>query len=165
MKHLHVLGLITLAWGQKPPQLLATLILRRSALSRFKILRPALRCNGRCEIGELLRLKRKDLVAGLRRLQSAACALARCYVRRRLGAVGIEVADNAGLNAQGVLQRGDRVLPTRLRVGDECLIGLAARRRRIIGRERAVDLLYIIGNALCLSEQLLGTLDRRLKLL
>ena len=68
MKHLHVLGLIALAGGQKTPQLLAALILRRRALGRFKILRPALRCNGRREIGELLSLKRKDLVAGLCRL-------------------------------------------------------------------------------------------------
>ena len=58
MKHLHVLGLIALARGQKPPQLLAALILRRRALSRFQILRPALRYNGRREIGELLSLKR-----------------------------------------------------------------------------------------------------------
>lgn len=59
---------MALARRQKPPQLLAALILRRRALSRFKILRPALRCNGRREIGELLSLKRKDLVARLRRL-------------------------------------------------------------------------------------------------
>jgi hypothetical protein len=127
-------------------------ILRRGALSRFKILRPALSCDGRREIAELLSLKREDLVAGLRRLQRAACALARSHQRRRLGTVGVEVADNAGLHAQGVLQRGDRVLPTRLRVGDECLIGLTARRRRIIGRERAVDLLHVVGNALRLGE-------------
>ncbi len=162
MKHLHVRGLIALARRQKPPQLLAALVLRRWATSRFKILRPALRRDGRGEISEAVEgLKREDLVAGLRRLQRAACALARCHLApTSAGAVGLEVADNTGLHPQGVLLRCcDGVLPTRLRVGDVWLIGLGARRRRVVGRERAVDLLYIIGNALGLSEQLLGTLD------
>ena len=36
---------------------------------------------------------------------------------------------------------------------------------RISGRERAIDLLDVVGDALRLSQQLLGPLDRRLKLL
>ena len=104
------------AGAQEPPQLLATLILRRGALRRLKGLRPALRGDGRREIGELLRLKRKDLIAGLRRRKAARCRLARRHQRRRLGAVGVEIADDAGLHAQRILQGSDRVLPARLRV-------------------------------------------------
>src|SRR5947208_2640826 len=117
MEHPHVLELIALSRGQKPPELFSALVLRSRALSCFKALRPALSREGSREIGELLSLKRKDLVAGLRCLQSATGTLARRHKRGRLCAVGVEVADDAGLDAERVLQRSDRVLPARLRVG------------------------------------------------
>ena len=156
-------GLIALSRRQKPSELFSALVLRRGALRRFKVLRPALSRESSREIGELLRLKCEDLVAGLGCLQGTTGALTRCHKRGRLDAVGIEVADDAGLNPQGVLQRRDRILPARLSVGDQRLIRLVARGRRIAGRERAIDLLDVVGNSLGLGQQLLGPLDRRLQ--
>ena len=124
-----------------------------------------MRSNGRREIGELLRLQRKELVAGLTRLQRARCALARGYESRHLRAVRIEIADDGGLYPHGVLKTRDSVLPARLRVSDQRLIRLIGGSWRIGGRERPVDLLNVIGDALGLGEQLLGTLDRLLELL
>jgi len=50
-----------------------------------------------CEIGELLGQQGRQLVAGLRCLQSPRCGLARCYKRRHLRTVGVEIGDDAGL--------------------------------------------------------------------
>src|SRR5689334_114392 len=99
VEHLHIGGLIALSWRQETPELLSALILGRGALSRFKALRPALRRRGRREIGKLLRLKREDLVAGLSCLQGATGTLARRYESGRLDAIGVEVANDAGLDA------------------------------------------------------------------
>ena len=68
MEHLHCCGLIALAGGQKAPQLFPALILSDGSLSGLQILCSPLRSNGRGEIGELLRLQRKELIAGLARL-------------------------------------------------------------------------------------------------
>src|SRR5258708_1612858 len=103
VEHLHAEGLIALSRRQKAPELLSALVLRGRTLSRFKALRPPLCRYGSGEIGELLRLKREDLIAGLSSLQGATGTLARRYERGRLCAVGVEVADDAGLNPERVL--------------------------------------------------------------
>lgn len=103
VKHLNVGGLIALSRHQKPSELFSALVLRRCALRRFKVLRPALSRESSREIAELLCLKCEDLVAGLGGLQGAAGTLARRYERRCLDAVGIEVADDTGLNSEGSL--------------------------------------------------------------
>ena len=160
VEHPHVLGLVALSRSQKPSELFSALVLRGRALRRFKALRPALSREGSCEIGELLRLKREDLIAGLGCLQGATGTLTRCHKRGRLDAVGVEVADDAGLDAERVLQCCNRILPPRLSVGYQDLVRLAASGRRITGRERTIDLLNVVSDALGLSQQLLGTLDR-----
>src|SRR5260221_2874226 len=100
VKHLYVGGLIALSRRQKPSKLFSALVLRRRALRRFKILRPALSRESSREIAELLHLKREDLIACLRCLKGATGTLARRHKRRRLNAVGVEVADDAGLNPE-----------------------------------------------------------------
>src|SRR5262245_25844756 len=76
VEHLDGRGLIALTGCEEPPKLLLRLILGGCALGRFKALCPALRCDGRSQIGELLRLKRQELVARLGRLKSPGRALA-----------------------------------------------------------------------------------------
>src|SRR3954453_23648604 len=91
VEHPHVLGLVALPRRQKPPELFSPLVLGYRSLRRLKALRPTLCRDSGGEIGELLRLKCEDLVAGLGGLQGAAGTLARRYERRCLDAVGIEV--------------------------------------------------------------------------
>ena len=160
MEHPHVSGLIALSRRQKPPELFSALVLCGGALTCFKALRPTLSREGSREIGELLRLKRQNLIAGLGRLQGATGTLTRCHKRGRLDAVGVEVADDAGLNPKRVLQRSNRIVPPLLSVGHQHLVRLAAGGRRIAGRESAIDLLDVVGDALGLGQQLLGPLDR-----
>src|SRR3954470_8084121 len=102
VEHPHVLGLIALSRRQKSAELFSALVLSHGALRRFKALRPSLSREGSGEIGELLCLKRQDLIATLRCLQAATGTLARSYKRRRLDSVGIEVADDAGLDPERV---------------------------------------------------------------
>src|SRR3546814_1067951 len=75
----------------------ACLGLDRSVARGFERLSAALRGDRGGEVGELLRLEREKLVAGLRRLQSTARRLAGADERvdRRAGAV--DIADNASL--------------------------------------------------------------------
>ena len=141
------------------------LILGGGLLGGLKTLRPPLGGDGGGEIGKLLGLKRKDLIAGLGCLERAGGRLAGRHERRHLCAVGVEIADDASLHPHGVLQSADRVLPPRLCIGDQRLIGLAGVRAAVGRLERAVDLLNIVGDVLRLGEELLGALDRRLKLL
>ena len=68
MEHPYVGGLVALTWRQEALELLATLILSGGALGSIQHRGPALRGHARGEIGQLLSLQRKDLVAGLRRL-------------------------------------------------------------------------------------------------
>jgi len=97
------LGLIALSRRQKPPELLSALVLRSRALRCFKALRPTLSREDTREIGELLRLKREDLIAGLGCLEGPTGALARRHERRRLNAVSVEVTNDAGLDPESVL--------------------------------------------------------------
>ena len=112
LEHPGVAGLIALAGREKAAKLLAPLLLRGGALGRLNVLGAALRGHDGSEVDELLGLQCEDLVAGLCRLQRTRRRLARCHQRRHRGAVGVEVADNAGLNLEGVLERRDGVLPT-----------------------------------------------------
>ena len=92
--------LIAGARRQKPPKLLLPLILGGGLLGALKALGPSLRGDGGGEVRELLGLERKDLIAGLGRLKRAGRRLARRDQRRHLRAVGVEIADDASLNAQ-----------------------------------------------------------------
>ena len=77
----------------------------------------------------------------------------------------VEVGDHAGLHAHGVLEAGERVLPTRLRVSEKLLRGGRAGIGLRIGlRERLVDRRDAVGDALRLREKLLGPRDRLLEL-
>ena len=157
--------LIAGARRQKPPKLLLPLILGGGLLGALKALGPSLRGDGGGEVRELLGLEGEDLVARLGRLKRAGRRLARGDQRRHLRAVGVEIADDASLNAKSVLQGADRVLPALLSIGDQRLAGLAGVRGSVGRLERMVDLLDIVGNVLGLAQELLGALDRRLKLL
>ena len=114
MEHLNGCGLVTNTLGQEPAKLLPALVLRGRALRGFQALSAPLGSDRCGEIGELLGQQGRQLVAGLRCLQSSRCGLARCHKRRHLGAVGVEIGDDAGLHPQRILQRRDRGLPARL---------------------------------------------------
>ena len=76
-------------------------------------------------------------------------------------AVSIALHD-AGLNAQRVLERRERILPALPGAVDQR--GGARRhvRRAILRRESLIDLLDVIGDALGLMQKLLGLRDRLL---
>jgi hypothetical protein len=66
---------------------------------------------------------------------------------------------HARLHAHGVLEAGERVLPTRLSAGEELLRGgRAGIALRITLRERLIDRSDVVGDALGLGEELLGLL-------
>ena len=153
------------AGAKEAAELFSSLVLRRGLLRGLKRLRAALGSHSSREIGELLRLKREKLVAGLRCRKAAGRRLARRHQGRHLGAVGIEITDHASLHAQRILQGRDRVLPARLRVTDQRLAGLAGVRAAVGGLKRMIDLLDVEGDILRLREKLLRALDRGLKLL
>jgi hypothetical protein len=67
--------LIASAGYEKATKLLPALILGGGALGSFEGVRPSLRGNRCGQIGELLRLQAKELIAGLTGLQRARCAL------------------------------------------------------------------------------------------
>jgi len=116
MKNLNGCGLVTDALGQETPKLLPALVLRRCALRGFEALGAPLGGDRCGEIGKLLGQQGRKLVAGLRCLQSSRRGLARRHKRRHLGAVGVEIGDDAGLHPQRVLQCRDGSLPASLRV-------------------------------------------------
>jgi hypothetical protein len=95
MEHRDGRGLIARAGRQEPPKLLLPLILGGGLLGGLKTLRPTLGGDGGGEIGKLLGLKRKDLIAGLGCLERAGGRLAGRHERRHLCAVGVEIADDA----------------------------------------------------------------------
>jgi len=150
---------------QEATELFPGLVLRRSLLRGLKVLCAALGSHSCGEVGELLRLQGEKLVAGLRCRKAARCRLARRHQGQHLGAVGIEIADDASLHAQRILQGRDGVLPARLRVGYQGRTGLAGVDAAVGGLERVIDLLDVESDVLRLREKLLGTLDRGLKLL
>src|SRR3546814_12990532 len=65
--------------------------------------------------------------------------------------VGVDVADDAGLDTHRILQAADGVLPALARTGDE-LLARGGHRRIAVGRsERLVDVLDVVGDALRLA--------------
>jgi hypothetical protein len=116
MEHLNGCCLVANTLGQKPAKLLPPLVLRGCALRGFQALSAPLGSDRCGEIGELLGQQSRQLVAGLRCLQSSRCRLARCHKRRHLRTVGVDIGDDAGLHPQRILQRRDRGLPASLRV-------------------------------------------------
>ena len=75
MKHPNHRRLIAAAGCEKATKLLPALILRGGTLGSFEILRTSLCGNGGREVGELLCLQTKELIAGLTGLQRARCVL------------------------------------------------------------------------------------------
>ena len=160
MKHLNGCGLVTDTWRQKTAQLLPALILRGCALGCLQVLSASLRRDRSGQISELLGLECCELIAGLCRLQCSGGGLARCHKRRHLRAVGVEIGDDTGVHSQSILQRRNGSLPTRLRVGYQCLARTTGRGRGVGCRKGAIDLSDVVGDALRLIQKLLGALDR-----
>ena len=158
-------GLVPLARNKEATTLLARLFLRGGALRRFDVLRASLCRDGGGEIGELLRLQRQELVAGLCCLERPGRRLARRHQRRHLGAVCVDIADDAGLHLERVLERRDRVPPALACTVDQGLVARAGRRGTIRGREGTIDLTHVVSDPLRLPEKLLRALDRLLDLL
>jgi len=116
MEHLNGCRLVTDTLGQETAKLFPALVLRGCALCSFQVLSTPLGSDRCGEIGELLGQQGRQLVAGLGGLQGPCCGLARCHKRRHLGAVSVEIGDDAGLYPQCILQRRDRGLPASLRI-------------------------------------------------
>src|ERR1700722_3577987 len=100
-------------------------------------------CDGRHdggEVGKLLGLERRELIAGLSGLKRAGRGLARRDQRIDLSAGAVEVLHGASLHAHGVLEAGERVLPAGLRAGEELLAGCRTGIALSIAlRERLID--------------------------
>ena len=119
--------------------MLTTLLGRGRTLGLGQTLRTAVGGHDRGEVGKLLRLQGEKLVAGLGRLQRTGRALALPDKRGHLATVGVDVADNAGLDPHGVLQAADGVLPAFTRLRDKRLIGSRHRCISVGGLERAIE--------------------------
>ena len=165
MVHLRVARLVARSRRQEAAALFLPLCGGGGVLGIRQRLRPAIGGDERGEVGELLGLEREKLVARLRRLKRACRRLARSDQRRHLRAVGVDIADHGGLHTHRVLQAADRVLPTRLRIGDELCVRRRHRGGRVFLAEDLIDLLDVVGDVLRLGEKLLGALHRLLKLL
>ncbi len=75
--------------------------------------------------------------------------------------MGVDIANDAGLDPQSILQTTDAVLPALAGLRDQLLVRLIRRRGVAVnGGERLVDLLDVVGDALRFAEQLLRSLER-----
>src|SRR3546814_383340 len=164
-EHAGTARLIAAAWRQEATALLAALFGGGGSLGRGQGIGSTVRRDDRGEVGELLRLKGEELIAGLGRLERTGGALAAADERRHLGAVGVDVADDAGLHAHRVLKAVDRVLPALARAGDQLLVGSRDRGVAVGGLECLVDLLDVERDVLRFGQQRLRPLDRLLDLL
>ena len=81
------------------------------------------------EIGELRGLEGDELIARLRCLERAGRRLAGRDERVDLGAGELKILHDAGLDAHRVLESGERVLPARLRVGEQAAATRSSRNR------------------------------------
>ena len=98
-------------------------------------------------------------------MQRAGRALALADKRGHLGAIAVDVADDASLHAHGVLQTANRIFPTAARVGDKLGVGRRQRDIAVLALERLVDLADLEREILSLPEKLLRALDVLLELL
>ena len=105
--------------------MLPALVLGCGMLRGLQVLRATVRGDESTEIRELLCCQRDELIAGLTCLQGTGRPLAGGDKRGHLRAVGIEVANDRGLCPHGVLKARHRVLPTRLSICDQRLVGEA----------------------------------------
>ena len=89
----------------------------------------------------------EKLIARLGRLQGAGGGLTSAHERLHLGTRGLDIADNASLDLQRILEPGDRGLPAVLRTRDH-VIEIAARSgRAVILREGLIDRRHVMGDA------------------
>src|SRR5262249_2581664 len=111
VEHLNGGGLVALPRCEEAPKLFSRLVLSGRTLRCLEALCPALRRDCCCEVGKLLRLNRQKLIAGLGRVKRLCGALACPDQTRPCAGMGVEVADDSRLNAQGVLRAVAGVLP------------------------------------------------------
>jgi type IV secretory pathway VirB4 component len=104
----------------------------------------------------LLRLKRQQLVSGLRGLQRPGCRLACGDQALHRSTRAFDIADRTGLNFQGILEGGDAAPPTLFGTLDHCALAAGQIDVLVLAGKVPLDLLDIIGNALRTGEQLLG---------
>ena len=165
MEHLRGAGLVARPVAQEIGQLLLRLGLVRDIARALQALGARDRRHHRGEVGELRGLKRDKLVAGLRGLEGAGGPLARRNEPSNLGAGGGEVLHHAGLDAHGVLESGERVLPAGLRARQQLLRGGRTRIGLRVGlSEGLIDGSDAVGDPLRLGQELLGLVDRLLEL-
>ena len=145
-------------------QLFACLFLACRLSGLFERLRAALGGHQGGEIGQLLRLQRDELIARLRRLQRAGGVLA---LRDEVGhgcPGPVEIADDAGLGLQRILEACDGCLPAAAGTCHQFRIAESGEPGGVVGVEGVLDAGDIIGDALRLAEQVLGALHRLLQL-
>ena len=164
VEHLGAAGLVACAGRQEALALCLPLRGSCGLLRGLQRLCPPVCRDDGGEIGQLLRLKGKELVSSLSRLKRAGCGLTRSDERGHLRAVGVEIADDSRLNVHRVLKAADRILPAGLGIGDELGIGRRHRGGRVFLLERLIDRLDVVGDILRLAEKLLRSLDRLLEL-
>src|SRR5271165_605020 len=161
VEHLRGAGLIASAVVEEVLKLLLSLDLALDLTRTIEALGAGNRRHDGGEIGELLGLKRDELVARLRGLQRARGRLARRDERADLGAGRVEILHDASLDAHGVLESGSRVLPARLCVSEKLLRrGPAGIGLRIGPSEGLIDRADAVGDSLRLGQELLGLGDR-----
>lgn len=100
-EHLRIAGLVAGTRREEATALLSPLVGGRRTFGFRQRGGAAIGRDQRDQIGKLLRLECEKLIAGLGRLQCALRALALADEVRHLGAVRIDIADNAGLGPNG----------------------------------------------------------------
>ena len=111
------------------------------------------------QVGDLLGLQREELVARLGRLQGTDGGLAFADQGGELGALTIEIADDARLHAQRVLQPADGVFPAGPGIGQKLRLGRGHGDVGVVLLEHLVDLGNIEGDVLRLAQKLTGPVD------
>ena len=165
MEHLRGARLVARSVAQEIGQLLLRLGLVRDIARALQALGARDRRHHRGEVGELCRLKRDKLVAGLRSLKGAGGPLAGRNEPSNLGAGGGEVLHYTGLDAHGVLESREGVLPAGLSAREQLLRGGRTRiSLRISLSESLIDGGDAVSDPLRLGQKLLGLVDRLLEL-
>src|SRR5690606_17907458 len=139
-EHLRIAGLVARARREEALTLDASLLGGGGALGLDQRFGSAIGRQQRDQIGKLLRLQREKLVACLSCLQRAARILALPNEGSHFSAVGVDIADHAGLDAHRILQAAHGVSPAPARIRDQLLIGGRERDLAVLLLERLIDL-------------------------
>src|SRR5690606_38625615 len=130
----------------KPPKAFAPFCFDRGITRGIERLRSSLGGEGCGEIGELLGLQGEQLIARLGRGKGTTGRLARPDKRIDAAARAVDIADDACLDAQGVLQGSDAILPARIGIRDHPRMVTGQRGSGVAILEGLLDALDIIGN-------------------